>query len=232
MIDNAEKAFQRSKVYELTAYAFGEPSEEFLSFARSGELLKHMKESLRTHPYAVEMDIRPLELIIEELKDIDIHELRLEYGKMISPEMNFLYECNYHPPLNASEEMSDVAGFYRAFSMGFTGDRPDHISMQLEFMRLLTLKEAKALLDRDTENEGVCVSAQKKFLHSHLGRWTSTLSRMAGGIRFYGPFSALIKNWLTVECTYLSAGTDEIFYNCRSSSGEENSDCFSKGGCA
>lgn len=232
MKDNAEKAFRRSKVYELMAFALGEPSEEFLSFVRSGEFLKHIRESLRMHPCGDQMESRSLITITEKAKDIDIDELRSEYAKMITPEMNFLYECNYHPHLNGSEEMADVAGFYRAFGMGFTGDRPDHISMELEFMRLLAMKEAKSLMEGNTENEGICISAEKKFLYSHLGRWTATLSNMTDGIRLYGSFSRLIHEWINAECSYLSVKTDEIFYTSQISSGEENSDCFSKGGCA
>jgi TorA maturation chaperone TorD len=228
MIDNAEKAFRRSRVYELTAFAFGEPSPEFLSFVKEGEFLKNIRESLRTHPSGVQVDIHPLELVTEEAKDIDMRELRTEYGKMTSPEMNFLYECNYHPSLNASEEMGDVAGFYRAFGMGFTGDRPDHISMELEFMRLLAMKEAKALMDGSPENAQICVSAQREFLRCHLGRWSTALSRMTGGIKFYGPFSFLMRNWIEVECGRLSVKTDEVFYNFRTHSGEDNHECFAK----
>lgn len=228
MIKNADKTFQRSRVYELMAHAFGEPSEEFLSFIKDGEFLKHIQESLRTHPYGVQTDSRPLESITGEVNEMNIHELHSEYGKMTSPEMNFLYECNYHPSLNAPQEMGDVAGFYRAFGMDFTGDRPDHISMELEFMRLLTMKEAKALADGNSENAGVCIAAQKEFLSCHLGRWAATLSRMTDGIRFYGPLSILIRDWITVECRYLSVQTDEIFYNARTRSELDNFECFLK----
>lgn len=228
MVDNAVKAFRRSRVYELMAHAFGEPSVEFLGFVKDGEFLDHMKEALRMHPSGLQMGIRSLELITEEAGDIDILELRSVYGKMTSPEMNFLYECNYHPSLNASEEMGDVAGFYRAFGMEFAGDRPDHISTELEFMRLLAMKEARAMTEGDTENAGICISAQKEFLQCHLGRWTATLSRMAEGMRFYGLFSTLIWNWTTAECTCLSVQPDEIFYNSRMCSGEEIHDCLAK----
>lgn len=210
------------------SFAFAEPTPEFLNFVKDGEFLKYMQESLGAHPSGMQMNIHLLELITGEAKNIGIGELNSEYGKMTSPDMNFLYECNYHPSLNASEEMSDVAGFYRAFGMDFTGDRPDHISMELEFMRLLAMKEAKSQMDGAPESEGICVSAEKKFLYSHLGRWAAALSHMTEGIRFYGLFSRLLHNWITVECGHMSVNTDEIFYTSRINSAEENSECFLK----
>jgi hypothetical protein len=208
-----QTAFQRSRVYELLSYAFGEPSDEFIEFAREGGLLASAAECLSEHPVGAAVDIRPLTEAAEEIRTAGVDGLAVEYEKLTSPKMNFLYECNYHAPLTSSVEMADVAGFYRAFGLDFPADRPDHVSMELEFMRIVTLKEAKALMDGDGENAGVCISAQKSFLSAHLGRWSSLLSQMTEGILFYGKAGRFLSNWIAAELRYLSVEASELFYH-------------------
>jgi hypothetical protein len=222
-----ETAFQRSRVYELLSHAFGEPSEEFLEFVTEGGFLSHMNESLSVHPCGGEIDIQPLAEAAEAMKTADFDELDVEYEKLTSPKMNFLYECNYHPPLTSSVEMADVAGFYRAFGLDFPSDRPDHVSMELEFMRVVTMKEARALMDDDGENAGICISAQKSFLSAHLGRWHSLLSQMTEGTLFYGQVGRFLSNWITAELRYLSVETSELFYHgCKDLDGETSDYCI------
>ncbi|MEK7326009.1 MAG: molecular chaperone TorD family protein, partial [Chloroflexota bacterium] len=86
-----------------------------------------------------------------------------------------------------SQEMADIAGFYRAFGFNIGGkvrERPDHISAELEFMHVLALKEAYAA-ERDVlEHVEICIDAQRKFLQEHLGKWVGllaeSLARSAG----------------------------------------------------
>lgn len=208
-----ETAFQRSRVYELLSHAFGEPSDEFVEFVGERGLPAAVIECLSLHPCGTEVDIRPLAEAAEEMKTAAFDGLAVEYEKLTSPKMNFLYECNYHPPLISSVEMADVAGFYRAFGLDFPSDRPDHVSMELEFMRIATMKEAKALMDGDGENAGICISAQKSFLSAHLGRWHSLLSQMTEGALFYGQVGRFLSNWIRAELKYLSVETSELFYH-------------------
>lgn len=208
----AEMAFRRSTIYELLSHAFAEPSADFILFLSGGEFLHHIEQVLNLHPLGTEMDMRPFSMLTEAANTHGIEGLNPLYNKLTSPEMNFLYEGNFHPPLNAAEEMADIAGFYRAFGLDFDGDRPDHVSTELEFMRLLTMKEAKARADREEDKADVCVSAQRGFLSSHLGRWTSVLSRMTEGTAFYSLLGKLLENWVALECKHLTVETDEIFY--------------------
>ncbi|MDO8616041.1 MAG: molecular chaperone TorD family protein [Dehalococcoidia bacterium] len=84
------------------------------------------------------------------------------------------------------QQLADVAGFYRAFGVrlanGFR-ERPDHVAAELEFMYLLTFKEARALSRGEEENAGICRRAQARFLEEHLGRW---LAPFAGRVRKMG----------------------------------------------
>jgi nitrate reductase assembly molybdenum cofactor insertion protein NarJ len=64
-------------------------------------------------------------------------------------------------------ELGDIAGFYRSQGLRAEGgERPDHLSVELEFMAFLALKEATND-DRAAEVRDV----ERKFLEEHLGRW-------------------------------------------------------------
>lgn len=71
-----------------------------------------------------------------------------------------------------SQDLADIAGFYRAF--GFSSEnreRPDHVSAELEFMRVLCLMESYAEAQGSEERLDVAIDAQRKFMTDHLGRW-------------------------------------------------------------
>jgi len=84
-------------------------------------------------------------------------------------------------PLFQPHRLADLAAFYRAFGLEIAedaGERHDHICLQLEFMCVLTAKEAYALEHQlDARQLGQCRDAQKQFLREHLGRWTPAFTR-------------------------------------------------------
>ncbi|MGD2079888.1 MAG: molecular chaperone TorD family protein [Nitrospirota bacterium] len=214
--------FQRSRVYELLAHALGEPSGAFLKFAKGGGLLSSIEEALRHHPQGGGVQLQPLAEAIDDAKGATVEELSSWYSALVSPSRSLVYECKYHPPLNAMEEMADVAGFYRAFGLEFEGDRADHLCMELEFMRLLALKEARALLDGEGDNAEICVSAQREFMGSHLGRWVGSLSLITESTRFYGPLCRFLAGWMGAECSYHLTEPEEIFYSFSDRAGIEH----------
>jgi TorA maturation chaperone TorD len=48
---------------------------------------------------------------------------------------------------------------------------PDHISVELEFMQQVTLREEQAWHDNDKETALLCQENEKKFVDEHLFRW-------------------------------------------------------------
>ena len=73
-----------------------------------------------------------------------------------------------------SQEMADISGFYRAFGFQVGGEqreRPDYLGTELEFLYVLSLKEAYAAEQGIEEHVEVCVEARRLFLRDHLGRW-------------------------------------------------------------
>lgn len=84
-------------------------------------------------------------------------------------------------PLFQPHRLADLAAFYRAFGLELAddaGERHDHLAVELEFMCVLTAKEAWALEHQpDSDLPARCRDAQKKFLREHLGRWTPAFTR-------------------------------------------------------
>jgi DMSO reductase family type II enzyme chaperone len=72
-----------------------------------------------------------------------------------------------------TQQMADVAGFYRAFGVDTTetGERADALTAELEFMYMLCVKEAIATEAGDHEEAAICRDAQVKFVSEHLAVW-------------------------------------------------------------
>ncbi len=65
--------------------------------------------------------------------------------------------------------LSDIMGFYQAFGVEPTHDRPDSLTNELEFMHYLMFKEMRARdVHQDQEKSLICLDAQKKFFNNHL----------------------------------------------------------------
>src|SRR5690606_35900112 len=76
-------------------------------------------------------------------------------------------------------QLADIAGFYAAFGLRVSRlhqTTPDEIGTELEFMALLTRKEAYAALREWPEHQAVARDAGQRFLESHLGRWSGAFS--------------------------------------------------------
>lgn len=98
-------------------------------------------------------------------------------------------------PLFQPHRLADLAAFYSAFGLEITEDaaeRQDHICIELEFMSVLSMKEAYALENQlDPEQLSLCREAQKKFLHEHLARWVPAFTRRLARIAGDGPLGAI-----------------------------------------
>jgi len=87
-----------------------------------------------------------------------------------------------------SQVLADIRGFYEAFGVRprAGGERPDHISCELEFLALLSIKEAIAVAQGDDQRVSVSRAAAASFIEDHAGRW---LPAFAGRIAARAPGS-------------------------------------------
>lgn len=110
-----------------------------------------------------------------------LEDLQGEHRRCFGIVGSLCYETELGLPheFRQSQEMADIAGFYRAFGFNVGGrvrERADHIATELEFLSVLALKEARAHEQALLEHVEVCEDAQRKFLLDHVGVWVDALA--------------------------------------------------------
>lgn len=177
------------------------------------------------------MDIPLLEDILRELNvlnnsesinylpDLTLETLQRHYRDIFGLTGSLVYETELGLPheFRQSQELADIAGFYRAFGfkIGATiRERPDHLATELEFMYLLTLKEAYARESQLNDLVEICVDAQTQFLQDHLARWVSqflksmerSTSERLGQVGLQSPYmriAQLLESFISAEVSRL-----------------------------
>ncbi len=218
VVKKAEAAFQRSKGYSLLSYSFFYPDDELLDFIKGSEFINEISSAFEGHPVNTEWRAA-LSHFKNDVAAIDNDIAVDEYMRLLTMKSKCPpYENEYYRGRGGSicstEEMADIAGFYRAFGMICSEERPDHIAAELEFMHLATIKEAAAALKADMENIDLCVSVEGKFLHDHLGRWADAFwaALAKGKSLFYTHIASLLVLWINLECQYLNVAPKKIEY--------------------
>lgn len=197
----------RSKVYEFISAAFSYPDAALV------ELLKSRLPDTESGVSLLEdrLSFEALQALKPAISSPSPGKLETEYvqtfGHAISKECP-PYEAEYGQShiFQQSQTLADIAGFYRAFGLDVAPDfkdRLDHISVELEFMHFLSLKEAYALTKGHPEERlALCREAQAKFLGEHLGQWVpgfeERLREKAEG-SFYALLGGLLRTFLTLE---------------------------------
>jgi TorA maturation chaperone TorD len=171
-----ENIMRRSQAYFYFSHAFLYPSEinpVGESWMEDWPLILNILDEL-----AVEYN-RGVDLTDElctPMAEMDLSTLQSEYTAVFGLAGSLFYEteCGLPHEFRQSQELADISGFYRAFGfqVGATvRERPDHLATELEFMYLLTLKEALAVQQNLDEQAQICSDAQRKFLQDHLAGW-------------------------------------------------------------
>ena len=195
-----EWALARAQVYRLLAHAFFQPDSPLSRIKANGHLLAHGRAALATLPGAAPL-LKQLDVVSEGLRSTSRRELARQYVALFShgwEGASLPYETEYTTPhtFQKQTQLADVAGFYRAFGLQWETqghERPDHLSLELEYMNYLSLKEAHALAQGVEEGVAVCVDAQKAFLRDHLGRWLGVFRRALAGRAYDGLYAELAR---------------------------------------
>lgn len=163
-------AIRRAQIYAFLANAFLYPRENWL------------EDIPLLEPILDDLGLTSLRSSILSLgsglgsSDQNLSHLQSEHRATFGLTGSLFYETENGLPneFRLSQELADIAGFYRAFGFNVGGavrERPDHLAVELEFMYLLALKESHADAHGTQEQKEVCIDAQRKFLGEHLGRW-------------------------------------------------------------
>lgn len=148
---------------------------------------------------------RPEEELLDELA-VEYAGLFLGPGGHISP-----HESVHHQRddgqggLLWGESTAEVKKFIESTGLSYNSEYsglPDHISVELEFMQQLTLREEQAWGEEDEDGALDCLKFEKKFIEDHLIHWIPIFCEKVievAELPFYREVAALTKNFIEFE---------------------------------
>ncbi len=232
MKEEVQKALARSEMYKIFSEGLDYPNERFRDEILDGSFLKRLRVVAGVlSKYELEDGIKALEHISSKLDRSTFLDLTSEHSCLFGVGKKARcppYELEYFPGrlFLKTHKLADIAGFYSAFGLEISGkskDRPDHASIELEFMSFLSLKEAYAVSKEDGENAEICRDAQRKFLQDHLGKWILVLCEQIdidGGSQFYAVLGRLLNKFVSQDVLSWGINPEIIRFH---PSGDENS---------
>ena len=159
-------------LWRLLSLCFATPSPDGL------EEIDALAESLAQRPGAPSgLEVLRTTIASSPPETIAAAQERLFGGKVeVAP-----YEGSYEDdPFRQARQISDIAGFYRAFgaeSHGPALDRPDHAGCELEFLAFLGARRLAAQDAGHQDEVELCLEVEDEFLREHAGRWLPTFFR-------------------------------------------------------
>lgn len=156
----------RSYLYQMLASAFSYPTDDLAAGIASGEWASTLR-SLASH--------LPFELpVLNEAPSQAAEPEALQQGYISTFEVGIgrpycpLYEGSHRR--GRMKLMEDLVRFYEHFGLKIrSGDHPDHLAAELEFMHYMAFKEAAVLTHSSSPDD--VRRAQYDFLDRHLCLW-------------------------------------------------------------
>jgi putative dimethyl sulfoxide reductase chaperone len=190
----AALAGYRSRVYAVLAAAYNSLPDE--SFAAN---LATLDTGGRDWPSDLREGIRLIEGFSRACERRPVKELATE----LAVERTRLFRglkpgCGPPPPyesvylsLDGQPQMQATAAVARSYAEAGVGlpeglrEQPDYIGLELDFMRHLTQKEARAWAERNRDEAARIAEQERSFLEEHLARWVPRFCEvMDGASRF------------------------------------------------
>lgn len=217
-----EMVLARARLYWLLSMALGYPDTELRQSLEDASFVSRLMESVaRLKGYGLRGCALPLKGKVEKygaeaFSTVSGENLEL-FGQDRADRCT-VYELGYlkGPLFMHTGQLADIAGFYKAFGLEVgegTKDRVDHISIELEFMYFLALKEAHILKNGKTRELDICRDAQRKFISDHLGRWTGVFHGQVKKRReqgFYALLTGFLDRFVAREAEELGAKPEKI----------------------
>ncbi len=188
MDNNQNELLHKADYWKLLSMCFAYPEDKVLDKVSNlaGELKNKTSGNTRRHS------------LLENLEDIkSTEEIQKDYS---------VFFVQGRLPLNESfcssklDAIADVSAFYNAFGLkSRSGDAPDSLSYELEFLSLLCLKAALA---DDQEKRDICESAYTEFLNDHMSEFQIKFVEKTKHIdlgSFYGKALELLELYVQEE---------------------------------
>lgn len=228
---DVKELLARSVIYRLLSLGFLYPTRDLVATLRdeAGKADKEVDVYGRW--------VTRLTKVFEEGVDqISISGLESDYARLFEASVQTPcppYESNYGSinTFGMTRQLADVAGFYRAFGLKLSDtnkEMPDHISAEMEFMHILTLKEAHATMEGWKDKVSITRDAQKKFLQDHLGRWASaicTAMQKSAGAEFYRELADITNSHIEREVSLFKIKPEKVKKRVEEESPDENTGC-------
>jgi DMSO reductase family type II enzyme chaperone len=229
--ERVQVTLARSAIYQFLSLCFGEPNKETFPILKDKEYLGNVQECLEAYlatdrirgAFDTSSIKKALQLVADCLKGKSVEDIGSEYlkrfGSYSSSKQCPIYETFYGKLdiFQQTQELADITGFYRAFDLKHADDvkkdKLDHLSIELEFFHYLTYKEAYAIENHGDEQLDVCVTAEKKFMKAHLGRWINFFTLLGNKHSkegFYACSTSLLQNFIELEWKYLRVKPEEV----------------------
>lgn len=208
MTPQQNEALARSSVYGLLSLGYLYPEKEAVDQLKAG-----VQKVGRMVPEQGWQEVSlALNSLNRDLNCVDDQGLESQYIKVFGHTVSTdcpPYEGEYGQAhvFQKSHTLADLRAFYNAFGVAPNPElkeRQDHISVEMEFMSLLALKEAYALRNNHGEDKvALCRRAQESFLSNHLANWVGIfaqrLTKKAGGEGVYVSLAHLLNIHMTSE---------------------------------
>ena len=203
-IDPAIMARQRSDIYGLLAMVYRkEVNSEFLEQIKDPRFLGVLSD------LGIQFDDeflqKPEKELLEDLA-IEYTRLFLGPGKHISP-----HESIHHEKDNSKwgqlwgDSTVEVKKFIETTGLEYQTDYkglPDHISVELEFMQQLTLREEQAWGDSEADGAAYYRKIEEKFIIEHLMPWIPVFCdkiMQEAELPFYRGLAAFTREFIQFE---------------------------------
>ena len=203
-MNTAAMARQRSDIYGFLAMVYRqEVNSDFLEQIKDPRFLGVLSD------LGIQFDDdfldKPEKELLEDLA-IEYTRLFLGPGRHISP-----HESIHHEKDNSKwgqlwgDSTVEVKKFIETTGLEYETDYkglPDHISVELEFMQQLTLREEQAWGDSDADGAAYCRKIEEKFIEEHLIPWVPEFCEkimQEAELPFYRDLAALTRNFIEFE---------------------------------
>lgn len=201
-----QRILGRSAIYELLAIGIAYPTEA------SVQRLDDLVGDLEGHAILKAYGLGPrLAAIAEALEGAKVADLQLEHNRLfLGQVLCSPHETEYErDTFSKASQLADIAGFYNAWGLQTSESRrtmPDFVGTELEFLAMVTRREAYAALRGWANRRKVARESAEAFIQTHLGRWVNafaadlrdvTADDAAG--RFYAALARALEQFVVMD---------------------------------